>query len=557
MRGHLRRVSTAALAGGLVLGMSLSACLGVIGGPEGDCEDCGPNGPVDPAAQLETTRFPRLSHAQWENTVRDLLYLSAPSELSLAFTGDPLGGVFDNNEEVLQVTPGLWADYQRAAETLASLVADDPAALAKIVPQAAPTDPRAFVEHFGKRAFRRPLSAAEIDSYVALFAQAPALVDGTDDFVKGVKLALQAFLQSPHFLYRVEATSEVGAKGLIYLNNWEIATKLSYMLWNTMPDDALFAAAEGGKLVTPEGVMAEAQRMIDDDRSRPMVAAFHAQLYQYDHYLDLYKDEIIFPDFVPEAGADMETEATMFIEDVVYGGGGLRELLTSPFTYVNDRLAAIYGLEGTFGPEFERVELNPAERAGFLTRLGFLASNATPKEQNTIHRGVFVNTRILCNTIPSPPDNVPGLPPADNFATNRERVESHTGAGTCAEGCHHVLINPPGYALEHYNAVGTFQETEKGNPVNAFAEYNLDDAPVTFDGAIQMSQLFAESDQAHRCYAKHWIEFGYGRRAQDGDEPTLDTLGKSSKSGSVKDLLLAMTQTAAFRTRAPAKEVAP
>jgi len=530
--------------------------MGIIGAPDEDCPDCPGNGP-GAAGELETSRFPRLSHTQWKNTVRDLFYLPAPSGQSTAFSGDPLGGIFDNNEAVLLVTPALWADYQRAAEAMSEIVADDPALLAKIVPQSAPTDARAFVESFGKRAFRRPLAAEEIDRYVALFAQAPAVVDGADDFAKGVKLTLQAFLQSPHFLYRVQSTSEVGPDGLIHLSGFEIAAKLSYMLWNTMPDDALFAAAEGGELGTPEGILAQAQRMLDDDRAKPMVAVFHEQLYQYDHYLDLYKDEIIFPDFVPEVGADMQQEAELFIEEVVFEGGGLREILTSPFTYVNDRLAALYGLTGSYGTEFVRAELDPAQRTGFLTRLGFLASNATPKEQNTIHRGVFVNLRVLCNDIPSPPDNVPGLPSSDAFATNRERVESHTGPGTCAESCHHTLINPPGYALEHYNAVGAYQETEKGNPVNAFTDYRLDGQAVSFDGAIEMSQLFAESDQVHRCYAKHWLEFAYGRVVQDADAATLDSLGQSSKAGSVKDLLLALTQTAAFRTRAPAKEVAP
>jgi hypothetical protein len=557
--GKGRRAWRLGLALCVASAMGVGACTGDIGGGGGTAPPTGPDDPIEQGvASLITTRFPRLSHAQWENTVMHLLRLDAVPGLSSAFSGDPLGGVFDNNEEVLLVTPNLWGDYQTAAEALATLVTDDPARLAAIMPADLPGDPesaaRAFISDFGRRAYRRPLTQEEIDTYYELFTRGPELLEGGDDFNRGVRLTLQAFLQSPHFLYRVERSTEVGEDGLVHLDGWEVASKLSYMLWNTMPDDLLFGAAESGELSTPNGIMTQAARMLDDERSHAMVAAFHAQLYQYDHYEDLYKDPAYFPDFSSEIGADLQTEAELFIEDVVYSGGGLRELLTSPFTYVNSDLAAIYGLPGSFGADFERVELDPAERAGFLTRIGFLASNATPREQNTIHRGIFVNLRVLCNDIPSPPDNVPPLPPADDYATNRERVESHTGLGTCGATCHHGLINPPGYALEHYDAVGAFQGDEDGAAIDSSAEYTLDGAAVAFDGAIELSELIAESDQAHACYARYWLQYGYGRKHQDGDALTLEDLAAASKNGSAKDLILALTQTLAFRTRAVATE---
>jgi hypothetical protein len=537
--------------------LALGACVGNIGQ-----RDSGPSDPASRAvASLETTRFPRLSHVQWENTVRDLLRLDETSGLSMTFTGDPLGGVFDNNEEVLLVTPPLWADYQSAAEALSDLVVDDAARLAAIVPADLPSDPteaaRAFVTDFGKRAFRRPLAAEEIEAYVAIFQSAAGLLDGGDNFQKGVKLTLRAFLQAPYFLYRAESSNAVAPDGLVHLSGWEIASKLSYLLWNTMPDDELLGAAESGQLDEPGGIAAQASRMLDDPRARQMVASFHSQLYQYDHYDDLYKDPAYFPDFSSEIGEDLKRESELFIEDVVFSGGGLREILTSPHTFVNQELAAIYGIAGEFGEEFERVELDPAERAGLLTRIGFLASNATPREQNTIHRGVFVNLRVLCHVLPSPPDNVPGLPPADDYPTNRARVESHTGEGTCGATCHHRLINPPGYGLEHYDAVGAFQATEDGEAIDASAEYILDGGVVSFDGAIEMSQLFAESDDAHACYARYWLQYGYGRRPQSGDKLTLNELTTMSREQGVRGLILGLTQTLAFRARAASVEGAP
>jgi hypothetical protein len=547
-----RLVWTLSLAGTIGIG----ACTGNIGdGGVGAGEDGEPTDPVtESVASLKTTRFPRLSHQQWENTVRDLFRLTAVTGSSSSFSGDPLGGVFDNNADKLLVSPAHWQDYQTAAEEVAALVAADPAIVANISPAGLPSDlaeaGRAFIESFGKRAYRRPLTTNEVDALLAVFVQGPDLLEGTDDFVRGVQLTVQAILQSPHFLYRVESTAEVEDDGLIHLTGWEVASKLSYMLWNTMPDDTLFAAAEQGELGTPEGILAQAERMLEDVQSRPMVATMHAQLFQYDHYDDLYKDPAYFPSFPVDVGDDLKREAELFIEDVMLSGGGLRELLTSPVTYVNADLAAVYGVQGSFTDEFVKVELDPAERAGFLTRIGFLASNATPREQNTIHRGVFINHRIMCTQLPDPPDNVEGLPPSDGYPTNRERVESHTGPGTCGESCHQVWINPPGYALEHYNAIGAYQDIENGETVDALSEWEIDGEAVAFDGAVELSQLMAESDAAHHCYAKHWLQYSYGRTPQEGDGETIQQLADASKAGSVKDLIVALSQTLAFRTRA-------
>lgn len=550
---------------GIGLTLGASACTGLIGS-DGDDEGDNCIGPLcdpdtDPETQavasLETTMFPRLSHDQWENTVRDLFYLDAAPGLSSTFTGDPLGGLFDNNAEVMLVAASHWGDYQSAAEDISELVTGDQALLEKILPADLPTDPaeaaRAWITSFGKRAYRRPLTDDEVARYEQVFADGIAILEGGTDFERGVRLCIQAFLQSPHFLYRVELSTETNADGLILLDGWEIASKLSYMLWNTMPDEQLFAAAEAGELATPDGIMTQAQRMFDADNeaAHAMVRSFHSQLYQFDHYHDLYKDPAIFPSFTAEIGLDMEHEAEMFIDEVVFAGGGLTELLTSRTTFVNADLAALYGIEGSFTEEFVEVTLDSAERSGLLTRLGFLASNATPKEQNTIHRGVFVNLRLMCNTLPSPPDNVDGLPPADDFDTNRERVDAHTGAGTCGAGCHATLINPPGYALENFNAVGAYQDTENGVPVNTATEWGVDGKMVPVADAIELSELIAGSDQAHACYTMRLLEYGYGRQSQDGDELTIEELAAASKAGSVEALVLALTQTKAFRTRAP------
>ncbi|MEO5728070.1 MAG: DUF1592 domain-containing protein [Byssovorax sp.] len=564
----LSLLASGLLAAGVAFG---GGCVGSLGdAPPGDsgeycttCEPTDPNNPTTPQA-LETSRFPRLSHLQWENTVQDLLYLTQPSGLSGSFTGDPLGGIFDNNESSLLVAPGLWADYQLAAEELSVLVTSDAARLAKLMPKDAPADAagraKAYLEHFGMRAYRRPLSPVELTAYLALFAKGKDVVEGPDDFTRGVRLTLQAFLQSPHFVYRVESSSGAGgpagtAIAGIQLSGFEIATKLSYMLWNTMPDDALLAAASSGKLDTAAGILVEAKRLLDDERARVMVASFHHQLFEYDHYDDLNKDPALFPNFTPALGADMKREAEMFVEDVIFTkDGGIREILTEPTTFVNDELAAIYGVPGNFGSDFVKVDLDPAKRSGFLTHVGFLASNATKREQHSIHRGVFVNRRVICAKLPDPPNNIPPLPPAADYKTNRERVEKHTGAGTCGASCHGGLINPAGFAFEHYDALGQYRDAEGGNPISSADVYSLDGKEASYTDAVSFDKLLGESDQVHACYAKHWLEYAYGRSDQEADGAALAELAKESRKGA-RALILALTQTQAFRTRTPQQEM--
>ncbi|WP_437617852.1 DUF1592 domain-containing protein [Sorangium sp. So ce1151] len=534
----------------------LAGCTGSLGAPDGG------DGPLPGGAAAsqvaERSMFPRLSHAQWENTVRDLLRLDDRPGLSASFTTDPLGGVFDNNEAALLVTPGLWGDYQRAAEELAAMVTDDEEKLGRLVPADLPAEPEAraeaFVERFGERAFRRPLTAEERDTYLALFRHGKELFDGEDPFVAGVRAALEAFLQSPHFVYRVELGAGPAKGGLIPLSGYEVATKLAYLFWNTTPSDELLAAAKAGELSTSEAVRAHAERMLEDPRAREVVGAFHRQLYDHEQYHDLNKDQALYPEFVPEMGDDMQREAELFVEHVVFDKeGGLTDLLTSRTAFVNDHLAAVYGVDGEFSEAFKQVELDGAERSGLLTRLGFLAAKATARQPDSIHRGVFVNLRILCAALPPPPDNATGLPPGEK-ATNRERVEAHTGKGTCGEACHGTMINPAGFAFEHYDAIGKHRTTDNGVPVNAADTYYLGGEPRSYADAIEFSRVLAESNEAHACYARRWVEFAQGREVGAKDRELINELGEASHGGaSTKELILQIVSSASFLARVPAE----
>ncbi len=499
---------------------------------EADGGDAGEDGGEQELLEGQDSRFPRLSHAQWENTVRDLLHLSDITGLSGNFIDDPIAGGFDNQGATFEVSATLWGDYQRASESVAELVLTDPDVLAGIVPadtgQSIEDRARQFVTEFGRRAYRRPLTDAEVDVYVSAFMGAGVNYTDLDDFEAGVHLTLQMMLQSPYFVYRVIDGDE-DEDGRIPLDGWQRASRLSYALWNTMPDDELFDAAEAGSLDTPEGMAAQARRMLDHPYARDMVDDYHHQLLQLDKYLDQYRDPDFFPDFDPAIGAVMQEEARMFIKDIIFDREeGYAELLTSTHTFANDALAEVYGLPPTGGDTLVEVQLDPARRSGLLTRSGFLMSRSYQVDPDPIHRGAFISFELMCNNQPAIPDDVTS-PEPDPTKTNRQRVHDHTEV--CGAGCHTVLINPAGFAFENYDATGAWRDIDNGQTVDAADAFSFDGEDQAFENAVEFSQLMADSHQAHACYSRHLLEYLHGRKHREADEGELTRLGEASQSG--------------------------
>lgn len=516
---------------------------------------CGRDTEVEPGGVAD--RFPRLSHAQWEATVQDLFHLPAPSGLSVTFQPDPQLGRFDNNIARLTMTSGLWRDYQRAAETIAERVTADPALLAAIVPDLQAADARAIVSAFGERAFRRPLKDAEVDRYAGLFDGGAAVFPQLDPIKAGVRLVIQGMLQSPFFLYRTELSDAVGEAGMP-LGGYEIASRLSYLLWGSMPDDELFAAAKAGELGSAEGVRRHAIRLLDDPRARAQLRRFHYQAFSMSEYADLDKNPARFPAWRRELGAMMQEEALLFLDSVVAGGGGIADVLTSTKAFVNADLAQIYGVPGVTGAEYREVELDPAVRAGLLTRAGFLARNATLDEPDPIHRGVFINLGVLCRPITAPPNIPPVL--ERTGTTNRERIESITGAGTCGESCHHTIINPLGYAFEGFDAIGASRTMDNGHPVDTADTYRFADGrAISYGGAVELSRQLAAAPEVHGCYTSQLIELALGRDLRKSDRELADRLAQESLSQrlSIRALLLEVVSSNAFRVRGIEKRSQP
>lgn len=507
------------------------------------------SGGAAPLGVAPSTRLPRLSHTQWENTVKDLLRLDAVPGLSTGFPPDPTTQ-FDTNVEQKGVSNLHWAAYQTAAEEVAQQVAQDPQKLAKILPPGLPGGgierARAFVQGFGRRAFRRPLTEAEIGGYAALFEKGVELVGG-DPLAAGVQLALHAFLQSPAFLYRVEASTKASGDR-VWLGGFEVASRLSYALWNSMPSDELLDAAEAGELADAAGVEKWARALLKDGRATAVLTSFHNQLFETAGYGKVTKSSSLFPEFTKDLEPLLKQEARLFFEEVVAKQqGGLREVLTSPVTFVNDKLAPFYGLPAGVGPEFKKVELDPKQRAGVMTQVGFLSKNGGLVQSDPIHRGVTINLKILCEKLTAP-NMIPPLPEQKPGQTNRERVAAHTEG--CGKGCHDTKINPIGFAFEHFDTVGAWRSTDNGQPVDAKASMKIDGEVKSFDGAPGLMNVLASSAQVHRCYSRNWMEYALGRQPGEVERGWVEQLAESSRSGAAAtEILVKLAVSDVFRAR--------
>ena len=506
-------------------------------------------GSVDPEV---VTRIARLTHDQYDATVQDLLgIMDSPAA---QFAPDALNG-FDFDTSVdFEVDSRLAPQYRAAAEALAERVVTDTAVFERVVPcdSAATGCAAQFIAEFGQRAFRRPLNSDEEARFLALFEQGPSLITSGDAFRDGVQLVVEAMLQSPQFLYRVELSDEVGDTGSIALNDWEIASRLSYFLHGSMPTEELFDRARAGELGSIEQVQNVLGDLLAHERAMTQLVSFHAQAWDFARFSRITPDRDIYPNAPDDIVDSVRLASDRYLQDVIEAGGGLRELLTAPYAYADPGLAPLYGEAGVSG--LVRIELDPAERKGLLMQVGFLASHAYAIDTDPIHRGLFVVRELLCRNIPDPPAgaSMTPLPETDEpIETTREEVDLLTGQAGCVN-CHQQ-INPPGFAFEGFDAVGQIRTMENGVPVDTSGTFLLDEAEVAFSGAVELVDALAESAEARSCYAAKWLEFAYGRALGSGDA---DAIAELAVPVSVNQLVARLTTTQGFLTRKP-NEVAP
>jgi hypothetical protein len=463
----------------------------------------GTNGPV----------LRRLTNAQYNNTVRDLLgELGAPGS---QFPPEDFVNGYKNQYQAQSLSPMLFEGYSAAAEKLARNVfrRGDAERLIPCKPSVACRSQ--FVRAFGLKAFRRPLDAPERKRYEAHF-------QGGVEFAKGAQAVIEAMLQSPHFLFQLDQTPDPALKP------YATASRLSYALWNTMPDDALFAAAAAGELNTPKGVEKAARRMLADPKAKEALDEFVAQWMRFDRVVGTGRDTRVYPRFNRESAAAMTEETRRFIADLVWSDRDFMEVFTAGYGFVNAELARIYELPAPKG-EWEKTEFPPpSERGGLLGQAAFLTLTSTPNDTSPTSRGLFVREHFLCQHIADPPPGVSTvLPPLDEAKpqTNRQRLAVHTTDQTCAS-CHN-LIDPIGFGFEKFDAIGGRREKanllfypldRKSKEPPRKVELDLDTtgwvagiADSNFSSPRELGAILARTPQCQECIVKQYFRYVAGR----------------------------------------------
>lgn len=510
-----------------------------------DPEETDPEEQPIPPAPGESTRVARLTHSQYQNTIYELLGISdgpAPD-----FAPDALNGFAFQTSIDFRVDARLGPQYRAGAEALAERAVGDAAVLARIVPCEDQSCAAQFIEEFGLKAFRRPLTTDELAGFGDLFTRGSELVGSGDNFLDGVRLVVEAMLQSPQFIYRTELGEALDAEGNVLLDPWQVASRLSFFLYDSMPDQPLLDAAAADELATAEQLGTQVQRMLEDPRATRNLVAFHEQAWRFSRYTKIAPDREVFGDLPTDLGARMSQASSRYIQEVIETGGGFAELLTAPYAFADSALAPLYGTDG--GDALVRIELDADQRKGYLMQAGFLAANAYARKTDPIHRGLFVVRDLLCRTIPDPPANASQTPPpegAPDPVTTRDEITILTGQDNCV-GCH-SLFNPAGFAFEGFDAIGQARSEENGATVDTQGQIQLDGAAFSFDNALTLVDALAASPEARNCYAGKWLEFAHGRTLASDERSAAEPLANAS---SIEALVLNLATSPGFLSRKP------
>jgi len=577
----MRETSTASIALAAVL---LTACGERPGRPHGDVglAEEGPyaeseggldglDGGQGPGMMGDDTCGPqesplrRMSNVQYLNTLGDLFGDRDFSNVSTGLPADARSHGFENAAALQVPSPALIEGYYRAAYTVTQTLFGDLQAAEATIGRAIPMDrPSALdvgasvIEEHGRRMFRRPLSDVEIDRYVGIFeanfddAGRPA-----DDFVVGLASAFLAMLQSPHFVYIAERGDSEGEPGdLVRLTDYEVASRLSYLLWDSMPDEELFIAAEAGDLQTAAALEAQARRMLEAPRAQTSLRNFHRQWLQFDSLLDEMKDLPTYPAWSEDLLNAEYEQMGEFVDHVMFEGEGtIAALLTSTEFPVDARLAPLMGVEWQ-GEGWTTMALDPTQRRGFLTLPGWLAAHAHPVDPSPVLRGVAIRDQILCSPLPPPPDTVDATPPEPGEGaeplTNRDRYVQLTSDSSCA-ACH-TLIHGIGFPFEIYDSVGAFRTEDQDQPIDASGIIlGFGEADGAVADALELIDRLATSEAVERCVTRQWFRYGFAREPDlEGSEVcAMDEFQAilHESGGNMRELLIAIVTSDTFGFR--------
>jgi hypothetical protein len=497
------------------------------------------------------TPMRRLSNAEYRNTINDL-FSNIPAVQTLVstatsgFPSEPESLGFRNSGDYLTVPQLAAQKYLDAAEQ----VAETAAAATNLVTCAGGVQDAkcatTFINSFGKKVYRRPLVAEDTARYDALYQKA---ITAGYDFKTGIEWIVFAMLQSPQFLYRVELGS-APTNNVAKPTQYELATRLSYLYTQSMPDATLFTAADKGELATQAQIEAQARRLLADPKGQRLLDYFDQWL-GTDSMSEMVRDPKLFPNLDATLPSLLQGETRAFVSDLLKSPTGtFDQLFTAPYTFANAALAKHYGLTGPTTSAYQKVDA--PGRAGVLTQ-GMMLTHDKATRTSIVRRGLKIRTDVLCQIVPAPPPDV-DLSSLDKTATNvsqRQRLEQHRTVASCA-ACH-TLMDPIGNVFEGFDAVGRARTVdETGMPVVLASTISAtQDANGAVANPSELGQKLAASDQVRGCYVTNNFRFFYGREVEQADACSMARLLVDFKGGSynLTELLVALTRTDAFLYR--------
>lgn len=554
---------TQARAGCLALLLAAtSGCAGDIDGSAGTSDVPGqppglaPTGEI-PVGQDGTEYAPLVPHAvqmsrltetQYKNSIRDVFGADIAIQTTLPLDNSvelfrSIGAtvVTTSNTGVVQ--------YLDAAEEITNQVFERQASYPTLA-SCTPSGPEdacisEFIRHFASKLWRRPVTDAELSAHAGI-----VFAGGNEPrFVElGMRRALTAVLQSPHFLYRPAFGELDPATGALRYTNFEMATRLAYALTDSTPDSALLEAAAAGTLVSPEAIELQALRLLDSERGKHAATRFFGEYFGVEKLADNSKDTNVFPEWTAQLADAYRSEFDQFLVDLVSRDGDAREIFNGRYSFIGPESSEIYGVTGAPGRS-----LLPEERAGLLTSGAFMAANGSAQKTSPVQRGVITAERLLCQTVPAPPANVDvsefEQPNPDLFPTNRDRLDAHRQLAACA-GCH-ALFDPFGIALERFDAIGRYRETQNSASIDTSVDWN--DAETGqlrhFDDARSLAEFLGADGRVTDCLTQHLYAFALGHEPSVGEQGVVDSLQDAfSTSGfNIKQLMAKLVSSPGFR----------
>jgi hypothetical protein len=490
----------------------------------------------------------RLSHGEYRNTVADLLGEGLPDPTA-SFPEEPVILGFDNNREAISISDVMVERYRDAAETYAAAVVEEPARRQAVVGCDAAEDGclEGFVRELGRRAYRRPLADDEVAALVSLGLDAAA-ADPEPELA--TRVVLEAMLQSPSFLYRVElGTPDPEDPQRLVLSGYEVATRLSYLVLASTPPDTLLDAAGEGRLDDADGVEDAARALLADPRAPARLASFYGQWLDLVELPAVVRANEAYPQWSEPLRASMQEEARRLLETHLLGEGDLLDMLVTDHVWVDAELAALYGVPAPASGWAQVPVADEHERGGLLTTAAILTVTGREGVTMPIERGRFMREALLCDTMPPPPPDIPMVPEPQAGESERERLQRHREDPACA-GCHDML-EPLGFGLDRYDAIGALRTVDaEGQPISAVGSFDGQDG-ADFDGAAQLSAALHDDPEVSACVVRQVHRYAFGRGETGADDCALDELHVSFEASgrSFSALVIALVRSDAFRHR--------